>query len=540
MLGGALALCCVSVARGQLSGQSAVPGGVAIRPGGIRTGMATTDLAEKSDAELGGMGTAESSLVRDANAAQESFFRTFRDGVIRIPKLGYGQGQLSVAAPLGPAARFSPFGFAGKPENAQVKLGNFFLNLNSLSGTVLWTDNLALAEVNQKADTIAVVRIEAEVLYQINDAMRLSAAGTAVWLPLKGEVGFSDPLQDYTFGITPLFQTQLTYDIPFNRVDLKVLEDFSVQSGGFDTGGRAFEFLDRQGTDTANNPTRDTQAQGTTDRRARSAPSYRNVFGVNISTLLPTVTRLTFGYTHGNVWQQRDSLGQQSSSDTFVAELRSERENLRFKPFFAYSARHQNNRFGYDSGTRGGLEGPITPYLDLRSEMGYFLAGDESGEGYIWLVSLIHRPRERFQHQLDYGRSVTYPDRALATTVGYGAKFQASRDITLEAGVQELNTEPLDNPNNSFGGKQFRTEGRFILQAGERFKSQFGYAWLHSVGRAAGPLRFDLHTLRFELITTHTKTFESRILLQHEIRESNRALDSYAENVASLTLTRKF
>jgi hypothetical protein len=49
-----------------------------------------------------------------------------------------------------------------------------------------------------------------------------------------------------------------------------------------------------------------------------------------------------------------------------------------------------------------------------------------------------------------------------------------------------------------------------------------------------------MHTLRFELILQHTTTFESSLLYQHEFRDSNRALDSYVENVISLTLTRRF
>lgn len=543
LLGSALALTGAVAGQAQGTGQVAAPGGVNIRPGGIREGMATTSLNERGDSELGGEGTVESSLVRDAGAAQEGFFRTFQNGIIRVPKLGYGQGSLQISAPLGPATGFSIFGFAGKPDDAELKLGNFYLDVFSLSGSVLWSDNINIVEVGKESEEIAAVRLRAALMYQINEVMRLTAAGTAVWLPFKGEVGFTDPLADYTFSLAPLFQTQFNYDIPFNKVDVQLIENFTVQSGGFGTG-RSFDLLDRQAGDLEDRAGRyafrDTQAQGPTDRRFRSAPSYQNILGVNVSSLLPTVTRLTFGYAHANIWQQRDSLGQQSSADTFIAELRSERENLRFKPFANYSARHQNNRFGYDAATRGGFSGPITPYLDLRSEMGYFLAGDESGEGYVWQVSLSHRPRERLQHQLDYLRTVTYPDRALVTTVSYSVQLQASPDIILEAAVQEQNLEPLDNPNNSFGGKQFRTEGRFNYRIIDRITTRLGYAWTHSVGRGAGPLRFDLHTIRYELNMAHTPTFSSALFYQHEFRDSNRLLDSYVENVISLTLTRTF
>ena len=544
LLGGALALASAASARAQFSSQTTGATTATFRPGGIREGLTTTSLNERPNSELGGDGTVESSLVRDANAAQESFFRGFQNGIVRIPKLGYGQGQFSVSAPLGPTSGLPLFGFAGKPEHAQIKLGNFYLDIFSLGGSVLWSDNINLVEVGKESEEIAVVRLQAALMFQVNEAMRLSAAGTLIWLPFKPDIGFSDPLADYSFSLAPLFQTQFTYDIPFNRVDVQMIENFTVQSGGFGTG-RAFDLLDRQANDLEDRAGRysfrDTQAQGPTDKRFRSTPSFRNQIGVNVSTVLPTVTRLTAGYSHENIWQARDSLGQQSSSDSFTGELRSERENIRFKPFFNYTARHQNNRFGYDSSMRGGISGPITPYLELNADMGYFLAGDEAGEGYTWFVGLLNRPRERFEHELDYLRTITYPDRSLVTVVAYHAQLQASPDIILEAGAQERNFEPIDNPNNSFGGKEFRVEGRLNYRALDRITSRFGYAWTHSVSRVgAPPLRADQHTIRFELVIAHTTTFESSLLYQHEFRDSNRALDSYVENVISLTLTRKF
>ena len=544
LLGSALALAGVTAARAQFSSQQSSAANPTFRPGGLREGLATTSLNEKPDSELGGAGTTDSSLVRDADAAQNSFFRSFQNGILRIPKLGYGQGQFRVAAPLGPTSGLPLFGFASKPDNAEIKLGNFYLDIFSLSSSVLWSDNINLVEVGKESEEIAVVRLQAALIYQVNEAMNLSAAGTLIWLPFKPDIGFTDPLADYSFSLAPIFQSQFTYDIPFNHLDLQMIEDFTVQSGGFGTG-RAFDLLERQANDLEDRAGRysyrDTQAQGPTDKRFRSTPSFRNSIGVNLGTLLPTVTRFTVGYAHENIWQARDSLGQQSSSDSFTGELRSERENLRFKPFFNYNARHQNNRFGYDSSMRGGFNGPITPYLDLRADMGYYLAGDESGEGYTWSVGLLHRPRERFEHELDYLRTITFPDRSVVTLVGYHAQLQASPDIILEGGAQESNVEPIDNPNNSFGGKEFRAEGRFNYRVLDRIVSRLGYAWTHSVGRGGVlPLRFDQHTIRFELVIAHTTTFESSFLYQHEFRDSNRALDSYVENVASLTLTRKF
>ena len=167
LLGGVLALASAGTARGQFA-NPATGSGVTIRPAGGREGLTTTTLSERGDAELGGAGTVESSLVRDTQVAQESFFRTFQTGLIRAPKLGYGQGQLTISAPLGETTGLSLFTFAGKPEDAEIKLGNLYLDIFSLSGSVLWSDNINLTEVGRKSDAISAVRLRAALIFQIN------------------------------------------------------------------------------------------------------------------------------------------------------------------------------------------------------------------------------------------------------------------------------------------------------------------------------------------------------------------------------------
>lgn len=536
LLGGALSLAAAGTGLGQSSAQTTQSGGVTVRPGGV--GNLGANLNSSSDSDLGGAGTSDSSIVRDAFTAQETFFRTFDNGIIRVPKLGYGQGKVSASLPLGASAGFSPFRGDARPDAAELKFGNFYLDIISLGASIQYSDNSLLTEADQERDATSAVRLEAAMMYQINPAMQLTVSGAGIWLPFKSEVTLSDPTEAYNGNLSPVFQSQFSYDIPFNKFDVQILESFSAQSGGLGTTGRAFDLLDRRREGLADPAFRDTQAQGPTDRRSPTSLGYHNSAGINLSTVLPTVTRLTFGYVHDNIWQTGP--GQETSSDSFTADLRSERENLRFKPFFSYRALHQNNNFGYDTSSRGGFDGPLSDNMFLRAEMGYFLAGDESGEGYTWIVSLVHRPRESIEHQLDYGRTVTYPDRSFGTSIGYSARVRANQDLTFELAAQEVNAEPLDNPNNSFGGKQFRTEGRVLYRPGRRVTTQFGHAWLHAIGRGSTTVRFDQHTFRFSITTQHTPKLESILMLQNETRDSNLPLDSYTENLVSLSLSRSF
>lgn len=522
-------------AYGQSSSREARAADGGTLPAAFAETRSGASLTSGADTDLGGAGTAEASLLRDVQAAQQSFFRSFNDGIIRVPKLGYGQGTFTMAAPLGGFGAFAPLAIAERPGAAEVKVGRLYLDLSAATLSFLYTDNSQLTEAGREPEPTLALRLEGQLLYQLNEAMQLSMAGSVFWLPLTEEVTLSDPLAAYTGQFAPQLQTQFNYDLPFNYFDVRFLESFSAQSTGLGETGDAFQLLNQR--DDARN-FRDTQAQGPTDRRTPTSLAYRNNIGGNITSLLPTVTRVTLGYAHENIWQS-GGRGQSSSSDIFSGELRSERENLRFKPYFNYSARHQANRFGYDTLTRGGVDGPVTDYLDLMGEVGYFLTGDESGEGYTWLVSLTHRPRERIRHQLSYGRFVTYPDRSLSASVSYTAGWQASPDILLEAAAQEVNFEPIDNPNNSFGGKQFRTEGRINYRMGRNITTQLGHAWTHAVDRRTAG-RFDRHTFRFQIITEHTPKLQSTVILSHESRDSNLPLDSYEENVVAISLSRRF
>jgi len=90
--GGALALLGALNVGAQFSSQTTGTAVPTFRPGGLREGLTTTSLNERAESELGGEGTAESSLVRDAGAAQETFFRTFQNGIVRVPSSAMDRG----------------------------------------------------------------------------------------------------------------------------------------------------------------------------------------------------------------------------------------------------------------------------------------------------------------------------------------------------------------------------------------------------------------------------------------------------------------
>ena len=410
LLGGALVATGAGTAEGQFANQQTGGTTAVLRQGGGSGVFADTSLLNGPDMDIGGTGATEGSLVRDAAQAQENMFRSFKDGIICTPKLGFGSGNFSLSAPLGASAGFAPLVQAPRPDGLELKIGRFYLDLASAGLTFLYTDNSLLSQTGRKPEPTLSLRLQGSVIYQLNEAMQLSMAGSIFAEPLQKRITFSDPQAAYTGTFAPQFQTRFSYDIPFNHVDVVFLDQFTAQTEGVGESGQAFDLLSGKQQDQL---LRDTQLQGATDRRRPTALAYRNIVGGNISSLLPTETRLTLGYTHENIWQT-GSLGQTTSSDNYTALVKSERENLRFKPYYAYNARHQSGHAAFDHSQRGGVEGPITDYVDFRSEVGYFEAGDGAGEGYTWNVSLTHKPRERIEHQFE-------PD-AVVSGAGYARR----------------------------------------------------------------------------------------------------------------------
>jgi hypothetical protein len=204
--------------------------------------------------------------------------------------------------------------------------------------------------------------------------------------------------------------------------------------------------------------------------------------------------------------------GQPRSSDNFTFSAENIRENMRFKPRINYSARHQNNRHGYDQNITAGFRGPVSDYIEINADAGAFLSGASDQRSAIYQFGILHEPRESTTHSLIIQRSQVFPSAQLVTQLSYRLQ-------------QVLSPEPI---------RTMRLGARKISwKAGFRCGSRPGCVRLPG-------LQMDLYTVRFETVYEHTPRFESSLLYQFQERDSNRILDSYDENLVTYTLTMSF
>ncbi|MGY8670979.1 MAG: hypothetical protein ACKVHO_00145 [Verrucomicrobiia bacterium] len=91
--------------------------------------------------QLGGAGTVVPSFTKDVISTKDTFFKRASTGILRVPKIGGTQGKLRTSALLGPTYRLPLFTWEGAPDDAELKIGRFYLDILTLSGTVLYSDN---------------------------------------------------------------------------------------------------------------------------------------------------------------------------------------------------------------------------------------------------------------------------------------------------------------------------------------------------------------------------------------------------------------
>ncbi|MBL6764309.1 MAG: hypothetical protein ISQ14_05085 [Verrucomicrobiae bacterium] len=517
-----------------------------IRVGQIQSEQsATATISTRiSGDKLGGAGTTQESYVQEAFSTYDNFFKAAQSGVSRTPKIGGTQGNLRASTPFGPQVRLPLFEWGGSPEDAEIKLGRLYLDLFTLSGSVLYSDNVDRAEVNPRGGAVSVVRLQGRMILQITETMRLAAGGTVAWLPLENEIGFADPIANFTASLQPLFLSRFDYEVPVSPLSsINVANDFTVQSGGFGVA-RSFDTLQRDPNNLIDREGRRQfiQIESRPDqvRTFREGVSIRNTASVAFDTLLPTETRVTAGYARTHLWFAQGALGNAASQDVWSLDAQNERENMRFKPEFQFQARHQNNQPGFNKTIRAGFSGPITPYIDFTGSAGVLLAGASNQKGFLWRAGLAHRPRESTTHSVLFTRTLTFPAAQLVNQLSYRLQQILSPDWIFEFGYDRRLLEPVANPGALLGTKQDQLDAQFAVRLGDRFRGIAGYSFVHNVNRIVGGGRFDRHVYRLELVVDHGPLTQSSLLYEFNRLLSSRPLTSFDENVVTYTLTRRF
>jgi hypothetical protein len=515
------------------------------------TGWAQSKVADAAQgAMVAGPGSTDGNALKDVKQSQENLFRTVNTPYSSDAKFGYGSGELRAGVPLGPgfgiSAPLVQWGF--RPDDAEIKLGNFYLDVQSLTGAVLYSDNANQSETNRKSGAIAMVQLKFAVMWQILENLRLAAGSSVTWLPFANKFGVSSPLAELSgqLSLSPQMMVQLTYDVPLGGWDILLYDQLTAQSGSYGLR-RNQDFLAQDPSSIEDRIGRysfreDLTRQGGDDRllenRFNEVTEFRNEVGVSVSRVIPTETLLKLYASHSDSWYLGNSAGLPSSRDIVGISLESVRENMRFKPFFDYHITKTDLQKHWDHVVTAGVKGPVTDYLDFLGDVGYTYLGDTGREAMTWRIVFRHMPRPSTIQFLEYSRYITYPERDLGTTLSYRLYQTMGPYLTGGLGAERNTFEDLDNNNSA--SVEYR--GQIFLDWEVGLRTNLRATLIYSDVNYENPAFTD-HTLltgRLQLNNRTTETITTSLTYQYEQRDSTLAGDSYYENLVLLSVTKSF
>lgn len=506
---------------------------------------------QASDGLAEDFGVPYSRMMRDAEPPYENLFRDFK---LRG----------DVETKLGPAAAnfhgdffrgiklSTPLSTGIRPETAELKLGNLYVDLQSSSFTLLFSDNVNQTEINRESGVLMATRLNAGVMYQLGDNFRLGIRGAIVYFPLKGRIGVSGfGLDDFLsqFVYRPLFDAQIAYDIHAGNWEIQLIDDFLVQHRrwGDDLDfelfeGATFEEQDVAGRYRLSAPrfTHTRPSVGRDNRLGTDLIELRNQAGGIATRMLPTDTRAELGAFHENIWyaNRRNEANLPHTHDFAFANLINEHENMRFKPYAHYKASHYDTWNGWNHRVLAGIHGPITDYISFLAEGGYYWNDGTGRNTPLVRVRLDHNPTPLIYQSLQYAREVTEPDRDLRETWTYRLRYKINGDLYAEGFAQKERFDDLDNSLSGSDG--WRGGLRFTYRGIKNTLLQIGAVY-HSIDSENPSFgERDIWTARVDVHYRHSEAFDSHLLYRYQIRDSSVPLDSYYEHLLIYTLTRYF
>jgi len=507
-----------------------------------------------------------SKVIQDPGAPYENLFQNFDLGLGAKPKVGpsnarLGFGPFNLSEGVGtPIAR----GF--QPDSAELKIGNFYLDILSLTGSLLYTDNRALSDTNRDDDLASAVSLQVRALYQLNEGLRVAVQGSLIWLPLDGRAGIdgfgiSDPYARLGLDDGQLFSAFVASDFTLGKWDITVYDQFRIvnrtlyglgESGVLDLyDGEDFDgsenFRGRRLLSSQNNTggTYRDRTRNSSDFEAE-ALDYINTAGVTAQRMLPTDTEATIGYYHQNYWYSSASKSLRTGAgiktynykDTFYAQLDSRRENLRFKPYAYYRTFKNDIETGWNQAVGGGLLGPITDQLDFQGEAGYTFSGSGKRDTETWGVALLHDAGPFTKHKIQYRRQLTDPEELIEQSLTYSLRQVLGPYLTGYVFARHSTYEDTNTPINDSEEQVYGAGVQFDLDQ----YGQMQFLGLHRIHRFDNPgsSNFNTWTFRFIYDFPVGETVSASIFYQFETRDSAAAGSNYYENLGGLRVTKKF
>jgi hypothetical protein len=496
-------------------------------------------------------------IVRTTGAVYQNMFYSVGEG----GKYAASEGGLRVEVPDLLRANFSyqsVFRNNMSATNAEIRVGRLYYDLTSLSGSVLYSDNVNWTQTNRQGGVISDVTLRGVAMIQLLDNLRLAASIGVIYFPLRNRVGIEGFTQDTVdarlfLGDSQATRAQLSYDLKAGDWDLLFYDQAKATQAlfadRFDVAvGEPYDQEDRAGRYAFADPSRRT-ASGNQQVRVNEVPQNghatdntflyaNNQAGATVSRLLPTDTRLRVGAYRVDYWYLGGSqvLLPNTAQVGFV-DLRSERDNLRFKPFATYEIFRYQDR-AWEQEAIAGVQGPVTENIKFAGGGGYFVGSQPRQNSAVGFAQLSHDLGPHTTQMFRYRREVTAPVQDIEESYTYELRQGLGPHLNITPFVTySIFADPL---NNGTGTKELRSGA--LLSSDPSSKTSFNLGGLYSrVQYTTGaPLTWYRWTGQAQVRHRLTETFEGRLTYQYQDRNSTLAGDSFYENLVMLTLTKYF
>ena len=439
-----------------------------------------------------------------------------------------------------------------EPQDADLKLGPFFLKLQAVQAAVLHSDNINLSPGNErKSGTIAIATATVGVVAQLTEGLRLATSGTFVYLPLEGKAGIAGfGLTDlYNFGLLagPSTRAQLVWETMIGNWEVIFADDFRIGLGVYsDSVRNDFALFDGGYFDeesqagryvfSARGNRRDSRDSDDDRPRSRSdIVVFSNTISAATQRLLPGSIRLRARVYREDLWYNQGNRGLPSLREGVLLNLASERENMRFKPFARYEAFQSSRADAFQNIFRLGIAGPITSQLHFYGDAGWYSGGGR-GSGYVWNLSLTHTAGPYTQHSLIYKRAFDDFHEEITEGVGYNLRQILGPKLSADAYLYDSRSEDSGlEEDESFDRHELRAGFRLTYQAGPKTALRLSGMYSDS-----DPDDIQTWTARLDIDYHFSETVLARFVYQHQRRTSSLLEENYSENLFFLSLAKYF
>jgi hypothetical protein len=450
--------------------------------------------------------------------------------------LGFNAGNVIPSIPL-----IHP---SSEPEDADLKVGPFYVKFRSLDGIAAYDDNFKQSQTNRQSETLVLLQLNLTVIAQLSDSLQFALSGAIGYLPLQNQFGLET--DDYgVLGLllasAPFFRAQTAYDTMIAGWPVTFGDDFRVGTGRYSTNTENnFDLFDGDYLEREQNgnytfrPATTGLRDTTPDEKPlnQSFTYLENTVSALTQQQVPGDALLSMSISRDDLWYNQGGRGLPTSRDQFIASIVSQRQNLRFKPYAYYDASYSQGTgiSGVAQSGAVGFFGPIDEQLFIQAEAGLYSV--ESNESYLYRLVLAHDAGPYTKEYLALTRNLASFDEEQATSEYY--RLNQVLGPTLNGTIflshssyKEL-AGGLSSRNEYLGGAQLS----WVLGP----KTTLDLAGIYERQQYAEGYKTDVATARATLDRIVTDTLTLQVLYEYQHAVANRSGNTYFENLVYLRI----